>query len=126
MLPQRLAGAPFRPLTSLTSSGGIVRWQGSNGQQALFATNPDSHSFRVNQTVFASTNNGKTFDRRLKIDTSGGYATINLNNANQLAVFYDYAPDGSGVPGRSSKTAHGGCSFNLAIVDPKLLLEQDP
>lgn len=83
------------------------------------------HTVRVNQTVFASTNGGKTFDRKLKIDTSGGYATINLNNANQLAVFYDFTPDGSGVPGQSSKTAAGGCSFNLAIVDPKLLL-QDP
>ena len=31
---------------------------------------------------------GKTFDRKLKIDTSGGYATINLNNANQLARFH--------------------------------------
>ena len=29
--------------------GGIVRWAGEKGQRALFATNPDSYSFRVNQ-----------------------------------------------------------------------------
>jgi hypothetical protein len=72
--------------------------------------------------VYASTNNGKSFDRKLKIDTSGGYGTINLNNANQIAVLYDFAGDGSGIPGRSSKTRAGGCSFNLAVVDPQLLL----
>ena len=99
-----------------------MRWKGEGGQKALFATNPDSYSLRVNQTVFASTNNGISFDRKLRIDTSGGYATINLNNANQIAVFYDFTPDGSGIPGQSSKTAAGGCSFNLAVVDPKMLL----
>jgi hypothetical protein len=44
-----------------------------------------------------------------------------VNNRNQLAAFYDYSPDGSGVPGRSGKGA-GGCSFNLAVLDPMAIL----
>jgi hypothetical protein len=40
--------------------------------------------------VYASVDDGKTFDKKLKIDTSGGYATISTNNANDIVVFYDY------------------------------------
>lgn len=32
--------------------GGIIRWQGSDGQQALFATNPDSHTLRYVAPLF--------------------------------------------------------------------------
>ena len=137
----------------------------------------DSTTLRVNQTIFGSTDDGKTFPHKLQIDTSGGYSTINLNNANQLAAFCestalslslslpvslhlrlsassslclslclfgcpsvestassqlptliasgrhlflsdDYAPDGKG----GSSTSPGGCSFNLAIVDPLAVL----
>jgi hypothetical protein len=48
-----------------------------------------------------------------------------VNNRNQLAAFYDYSPDGSGVPGRSGKGA-GGCSFNLAVLDPMAILNLLP
>jgi hypothetical protein len=99
--------------------GGIVRWtSGKTGKRALFAINADSTALRVRETIFASVDDGKTFPRKLQIDTSGGYSTINLNNANMLAAFYDYSPDGEG----GSSSSAGGCSFNLAIVDPEVLL----
>ena len=100
--------------------GGIVRWTaaGDTGKRALFAIGVDSTALRVKETIFASLDDGKTFPHKLQIDTSGGYSTINLNNANMLAAFYDYSPDGH----VGSSTRPGGCSFNLAIVDPEILL----
>ena len=62
--------------------GGIVRWVGKDGQKALFAVNPASLTSRVNETIFASVDDGLSFShRKLRIDSSGGYGTINLNSA---------------------------------------------
>ena len=113
--------------------GSITRWVGDvNGkqQQVLFATNPASTTLRVNQTVYASTNNGKSFDIKFRIDTSGGYGAINVNNANQLVVFYDYFPaqnstTGKSIPGTSWPGRPGGTSFKLAVVDPAAMLSMD-
>ena len=72
-----------------------MRWEekgAAGGARAIFALNVDSTSLRVNPTVYATDDDGATFNRSLKVDTSGGYATINTNNANQIAAFYDYTP----------------------------------
>ena len=127
---------PHPEMPDPSCKGSITRWEGheqrqsqggntstargTKGRQALFASNVDSYTWRVNQTVYASTDDGNTFDKKLKIDTSGGYAAINTNNANDIVVFYDYSPlcvDGRCYPGKSSDNA-GGCSFKLAVLDP--------
>ena len=123
---------PHPEMPDPSCKGGIVRWVGNatagaslppgSPTEALFALNVASTSLRVDPTIYASLDNGATFSRSLKIDTSGGYSTVNVNNANEIVAFYDYAPDGSGIPGRASLTSAGGCSFNLAVVDPAVLL----
>ena len=86
---------PHPEMPDPSCKGGIVRWEekgAAGGARAIFALNVDSTSLRVNPTVYATDDDGATFNRSLKVDTSGGYATINTNNANQIAAFYDYTP----------------------------------
>ena len=74
---------PHPEMPDPSCKGGITRWSGAvsgKTQQALFATSVGSTTLRVNQTVYASTNGGKSFDTKLKIDTSGGYGTINVRH----------------------------------------------
>ena len=51
---------------------------------------------------------------------------LQVNNANQLVVFYDYAPECNPTThvcnASKSGTGVGGCSFKLAVVDPAAML----
>ena len=102
--------------------GGIVRWAGANGQRALFAINPASLSSRVNETISASVDDGVSFSyRKLCIDSSGGYGTINLNSASTLLPPQPHVL----VPPDSSGFAKFGKSFTQRLTYIHVLLRAD-
>jgi hypothetical protein len=82
----------------------------------LFAVGTDSTTLRVNDTVWASLDDGKTFDKKLKLDTRGGYNTVQMVEGGQIGVVYVAAP-----PEETGITV-GDCSINIALVDPALVL----
>jgi hypothetical protein len=104
-----------------SSKGGIVRYDGKGGK-ALFAVGADSTQVRVDNTIWWSQNDGKSFDRKYRVDESGGYSTVGLTGkSGMLANLYEYAATSNTDPSSSSDS--GGCSMRLALVDPSKLLE---
>jgi hypothetical protein len=113
---------PHPEMPDPSCKGGIVRYEGKAGK-ALFAINPRHEmlpqDLRVNTTIYASVDNGRRFNASLRVDTSGGYSTIQVTAGGLIAGFYDYSPDGRDA----SSDGPGGCSFRMAMFDPAVLLQ---
>ena len=59
---------------------------------------------------------GRVFDRKLLLDTRGGYNTVQITDSSKVGVVYVAAPP------QETGTTVGVCSINLALVDPAEIL----
>ena len=90
--------------------GGIVR--GADG--VLFAVGADSQSRRVHDSIWASHDDGVSFPHKLRVDSSGGYSTVQITESGRVASVYEYA----GGVWNASVAEPGGCHIRIATADP--------
>ena len=66
----------------------------------------------VNQTVFLSTKNGApgSWQYRQFVHPKSGYSTLQVNDDGMIANLFE----------------QGGCSFTLALIDPKEMIKDGP
>ena len=62
-----------------------MRYQG-RGHRALFAVGMDSTTLRLNDTVWASVDDGRSFGAKLLLDRRGGYNTVQVTAAGMIGV----------------------------------------
>jgi hypothetical protein len=93
--------------------GGIVRGAGG----VLFAVGADSESLRVHDSIWASVD-GITFPHKLRVDSSGGYSTVQITKSGRVASVYEYA----GGVWNTSVAEPGGCHIRIATADPAAIV----
>lgn len=101
--------------------GGVVRHpsrRAGGGGGVLFAVGADNESERVHDSIWASVDDGTSFPHKLRVDSSGGYSTVQMTESGLVASVYEDA----GGAWNSSVAAAGGCHVRIAMVDPALIL----
>ena len=113
-LPQWTSGTLHAEMPDPSCKGGIVRGAGG----ALFAVGADSESLRVHDSIWASLDDGVSFPHKLRVDSSGGYSTVQMTDSGMVASVYEYAGD----RWNSSVARAGGCHIRIAMVDPAAIV----
>ena len=91
------------------SKGSILRWQ-HGGHKGIVASNSASTTARVNETLYLSTDDAKTFGRHVHLSSGGGYSSLQQMANGHVANIYEAGPD---MP---------HCHLRVAVVDPAALL----
>ena len=90
------------------SKGSILRWQ-HGGKRGIVASNSASTTARVNETLYLSTDDAKTFGRHVHLSSGGGYSSLQQMANGHVANIYEAGPD---MP---------HCHLRVAVVDPAAL-----
>ena len=114
------AGTLHPEMPDPSCKGGIVRHATASGGGVLFAVGADSESLRVHDSIWASLDDGVSFPHKLRVDSSGGYSTVQMTASGLVASVYEFAGD----QWNSSVARAGGCHIRIAMVDPAAVVQE--